>query len=68
MKDGRTHSAHKAEHAVDLDTGAIVAVTVHGADEADTTTITDTATVAAEQIANGESLDLSMNSGHRARR
>ena len=23
MKDGRTHLAHKAEHAVDLDTGAI---------------------------------------------
>jgi transposase len=28
MKDGRTHLAHKAEHAVDLDGGAIVAVTV----------------------------------------
>jgi transposase len=27
MKDGRTHLAHKAEHAVDLDTGAVVAVT-----------------------------------------
>ena len=25
MKDGRTHLAHKAEHAVDLETGAIVA-------------------------------------------
>src|ERR1041384_1624652 len=24
MKDGRTHLAHKAEHAIDLDTGAIV--------------------------------------------
>src|SRR5216683_6687305 len=24
MKDGRTHLAHKAEHAVDLDTGAVV--------------------------------------------
>jgi len=31
MKDGRTHLAHKAEHAVDLDTGAIVAVTLQGA-------------------------------------
>jgi len=28
MKDGRTHLAYKAEHAVDLDTGAVVAVTV----------------------------------------
>src|SRR5215204_2060218 len=50
MKDGRTHLAHKAEHAVDLDTGAIVAVTVQGADEGDTTTIVETAIVAAEQV------------------
>ena len=28
MKDGRTHLAHKAQHGVDLETGAIVAVTV----------------------------------------
>jgi hypothetical protein len=28
MKDGRTHLAYKAEHAVDLETGAVVAVTV----------------------------------------
>ena len=50
MKDGRTHLAHKAEHAVDLDTGAIVAVTVQGADQGDTTTLTETATAAAEQV------------------
>jgi transposase len=50
MKDGRTHLAHKAEHAVDLDTGAIVAVTLQGADEGDTTTIVETATAAADQI------------------
>jgi len=50
MKDGRTHLAHNAEHAVDLDTGAIVAVTVQGADEGDTTTIIDTVIAAAEQI------------------
>ena len=31
MKDGRTHLAHKAEHAVDLDTGALLAVIVQGA-------------------------------------
>jgi len=29
MKDGRTHLAYKAEHAVDLETGAVVAVTRH---------------------------------------
>jgi len=50
MKDGRTHLAHKAEQAVDLETGAIVAVTVQGADEGDTTTIVDTVTAAVEQI------------------
>ena len=50
MKDGRTHLAHKAEHAVDLETGAMVAVTVQGADEGDTTTIVETAIAAAEQI------------------
>ncbi len=50
MKDGRTHLAHKAEHAVDLDTGAIVAVTLQGADKGDTTTILETAIAAAEQV------------------
>jgi transposase len=49
MKDGRTHLAHKAEHAVDLETGAIVGVTVQGADEGDTTTIEATLSEAAEQ-------------------
>jgi transposase len=47
---GRTHLAHKAEHAVDLDTGAIVAVTLQGADQGDTTTIVETATGAVEQV------------------
>src|SRR5216684_306383 len=51
MKDGRTHLAHKAEHAVDMETGAIVAVTLHGADEGDTQTIQDTVAEAGERIA-----------------
>lgn len=50
MKDGRTHLAHKAEHAVDLDSGAIVAVTLQGADTGDTTSIIETAIAAAEQV------------------
>ena len=50
MKDGRTHLAHKAEHAVDLDTGAIVAVTLQGADQGDTTTIVETVITATVQI------------------
>ena len=39
MKDGTTHLAHKNEHAVDLDTGAIVAPAVHPADAGDPTTM-----------------------------
>lgn len=50
MKDGRTHLAHKAEHAVDMDTGAIVAVTLHGADVGDTATIPETVAEAGERI------------------
>jgi transposase len=50
MKDGRTHLADKAEHAIDLQTGAIVGVTVQCADEVDTTTIEQTPTEAAEQL------------------
>ncbi len=50
MKDGRTHLAHKAEHAVDLETGAVVGVTVQGADQGDTTTIAETLTTAAEEL------------------
>src|SRR6202035_4062000 len=50
MKDGRAHLAHKAEHAVDLEAGALLAVTLQGADQGDTTTIIETAIAAAEQI------------------
>ena len=50
MKDGRTHLAHKAEHAVDLDSGALVAVTLQGADVGDTTSLVETTIAAAEQI------------------
>src|SRR5262249_22658100 len=51
MKDGRTHLAHKAEHAVDLETGAVVAVTVQPANAGDTQTVHETLAQAAEQIA-----------------
>ncbi|MBM3772806.1 MAG: hypothetical protein FJW27_16245 [Acidimicrobiia bacterium] len=50
MKDGRTYLAHKAEHAVDLETGAIVGITVQGADQRDTTTIQETVPEAAKQL------------------
>jgi transposase len=50
MKDGRTHLAHKAEHGVDLETGAIVAVTVHEATAGDTATLPETLTTAADNV------------------
>src|SRR5881227_2350922 len=50
MKDGRTHLAHKAEHAVDMETGAIVAVTVQAADEGDTKSIVEMVAQAGERI------------------
>jgi len=50
MKDGRTHLAHKAEHVVDLETGAIVGVTVQDADDGDTATSIETVIEAAEQV------------------
>jgi hypothetical protein len=42
MKDGTTHRAYKPEHAIDLDTGAVIAAEMHPADEGDTTTLTGT--------------------------
>jgi transposase len=50
MKDGRTHLAHKAEHAIDLDTGAIVGITVQEADKGDTSTMQETLPEAARQL------------------
>ena len=50
MKDGRTHLAHKAEHGVDMDTGAIVSVTVQDASDGDTATLPETLIMAAEQV------------------
>ena len=51
MKDGRTHLAHKAEHAVDLETGAVVAVTISPANEGDPTSMIETLAQAGEHIA-----------------
>ncbi len=50
MKDGRTHLAHKAEHAVDMKTGAIVAVTLQPANRGDTTSIEQTLTQADDNL------------------
>jgi transposase len=51
MKDGRTRLAYKPEHAVDLDTGAIVAAEIHPADRGDTTTLPGTLEAAAANLA-----------------
>src|SRR5512132_3558418 len=51
MKDGTTHLAYKPEHAVDLDTGAVVAAEIHPADEGDTTTLSGTLKAAAANLA-----------------
>jgi len=50
MKDGRTHLAHKAEHAVDLDSGAIVGVTLQPANDGDTTTVYKTMVETTENL------------------
>jgi hypothetical protein len=54
MKDGTTHLAYKPEHAVDLDTGAVVAAEIHPADQGDTTTLCGTLQAAAANLAKVE--------------
>jgi len=51
LKDGRTHLAYKPEHAVDLDTGAVIAAEMHEADQGDTATLPGTRASAAEHLA-----------------
>jgi len=50
MKDGTTHLAYKPEHAVDLDTGVVVAAPIHPADAGDTTTLSPTLEAAARNL------------------
>jgi len=54
MKNGSTHMAYKPEHAVDLDTGAIIAAEIHLADEGDTTTLPKTLEKTRENLAEVE--------------
>ena len=67
MKDGRTHLAHKAEHAVDLSSGALLAVTVQAADVGDTTTIFETldaAEAAVQAMGEEEIRDVVLDKGY----
>jgi len=50
MKDGCTHLAHKAEHAVDMDTGAILSVTLHGGAAAESHSLPETLAQAAQNL------------------
>ena len=50
MKDGRTHLAYKAEHAMDLETGAMVSAVIHPADHGDTKSAWETLAEAAENL------------------
>src|SRR5713101_4869741 len=63
MKDGRTHLAHKVEQAVDVETKAVVAVTVQAADRGDTQTVRETLSEAGEQVATvaGEATNAGVN-------
>ena len=67
MKDGRTHLAHKAEHAVDMSSGALLAVTLQSADQGDTTTLTATleeAQEAAREVNGGGIDELTADKGY----
>jgi transposase len=55
MKDGRTHLAYKAEHAVDLATGLILAATVYPANQADSSTVGPTISAAQDNLIAAES-------------
>ncbi|MEI6171992.1 MAG: transposase, partial [bacterium] len=57
LKDGRTRLAYKSEHVVDLETGAVVGVSVHPADRSDTATMEETLEAAEENLERVRSID-----------
>ena len=50
LKDGRTRLGYKAEHVVDIETGAVVAAQLYKADETDTATLRPSLEAARENI------------------
>ena len=66
MKDGRTHLAHKLEQAVDLESGAVVGVTVQTTDGGDVASLAETLDEAAEQLAElgGEAAEVVCDKGY----
>lgn len=74
MKNGATRMAYKPEHAVDLDTGVIVAAPIHPADRGDTNTLDPTLEVAKQNLAgiglaptSAEPCDLIADKGYHSR-
>src|SRR5512135_2089800 len=71
MNDGTTHLAYKPEHAVDLDSGAVVAAEIRPADEGDTTTLSGTLQAAAANLAKVDrapsTTELVADKGYRSR-
>jgi len=51
MKDGRTHLAHKVEHVVDLESGALIGVSLHEANQGDTQTVATSVNEAFDHLA-----------------
>jgi len=59
MKDGRTHLAYKAEHAVDLQSGLLLAATIHPGDRSDGESLAETLIAAqANLIWSGSSAEI----------
>ena len=67
MKDGRTRLAYKPEHAVDLDTGAIVAAPIHSADQGDTKTLPGTLERVGEAPGQDDPAELVADKGYHSR-
>ena len=55
MKDGRTHLAYKAEHAIDVDTELILAAEIYPADQADGETIGPSVSAAQDNLIQADS-------------
>ena len=63
LKDGRTRLAYKSEHVVDLETGAVVGVSVHPADRSDPATMEETLAGAEENLQRVRSMDAAEEDG-----
>jgi len=50
MKDGRTHLAYKSEHAIDLESGLLLAATIHHGDRADSESLIESLVTAQANV------------------